>query len=224
MGIGNLDNVLTRYAAEGGDRRPNYTRLYFDAAPLRKPRTYALLSSFGDDSSNYLWRVLAAQEIMRLSRDDPKGLAHLAALDRDGGAVARRLYPDGAPDAKSGSGKPPAYLAAVGLRLTGEARTDFAPTPATLATLVYIGAGTLAISGQKPLIVRSAHGITLQIARRYRSGRHALAFQYMLDRLQAWNVIAWGRSESTIAIAVGPDAADKLPSASRMARDAVRKP
>jgi hypothetical protein len=224
MGMGNLDNVLDRYAAQGGDRRPSYTRLYFDSAPLRKPRAYDLLSSLGDDSSTYLWRVLAAREIMRLSRDDPEQLTRLAALDEDGGAGARRLYPDGAPDSNVDGSTPPAYGPAIGLRFAGDARTDFDPTPAALATLVYIGAGTLKISGQKPLIVTGARGISLQISRHYRSDRQALAFQYMLDRLQAWNLIAWGRGENTIAIVVGPDAADALPSASRMVRDATRKP
>jgi hypothetical protein len=223
MGMGNLDNVLTRYAAQGGDRRPSYTQLYFDTAPLRKPRAYELLSSLGDDSSTYLWRVLAAREIMRLYRDDPRQLARLAALDRSAGAGARRLYPEGAPATSADGGKrPPAYGPAVGLRFSDAAKSDFAPTQGALATLVYIGAGTRKISGQAPLIVTGAHGVRLEIARRYRSRRQALAFQYMLDRLQAWNLIAWGRGDTTIAIAVGADAGKVLPSASRLERDARR--
>jgi soluble lytic murein transglycosylase-like protein len=222
MGMGNLENVLSRYAAQGGASRPSYARLYFDTAPLRKPRAYQLLSSFGDDSSTYLWRVLAAREIMRLYRDDPLRLSRLAALDRSGGAGARRLYPNGAPATSVRLTRPPAYGPALGLRFSPAARSDFAPTPATLATLVYIGAGTRRISGRAPLIVTGAHGVSLEIARHYRGRRQALAFQYMLDRLQAANLIAWGRGDTTIAIAVGADAGKLLPPASRLARDARR--
>jgi hypothetical protein len=44
----------------------------------------------------------------------------------------------------------------------------------------------------------------------------------MLDRLQAWNLIAWGRAESTIAIVVGPDAAKVLPAPDKLRTDAAR--
>jgi hypothetical protein len=45
----------------------------------------------------------------------------------------------------------------------------------------------------------------------------------MLDRLQAWNLIAWGRGDSTLAIVVSPDAAKVLPAASKIASDALRR-
>src|SRR3954449_898219 len=48
MGLGNLQNVIARYKAQGGDEHPSYAKLYFDSAPLRHPRAYALLSSLGD--------------------------------------------------------------------------------------------------------------------------------------------------------------------------------
>jgi hypothetical protein len=220
MGMGNLDNVIARYG--GGD--PSYARLYFDSAPLHHPRAYGLLSSLGDDSSTYLWRVRAAQEIMRLSRNDLQKLDELAALDDEGGGGARRLFPDGVPDANSKTRKPPAWTTPLGLRLTAGARSNYAPEPATEAVLAYIGAGTKVISGQAPLVVRSAHGIRLDFARSYRSHKQALAFQYMLDRLQAWNLIAWGRVGETLAVVVGPDAKNVLPSAAQIARDAQRKP
>jgi transglycosylase-like protein with SLT domain len=224
MGMGNLENVLARYRAEDGDEHPTYTQLYFDSAPLHRPRTYALLSSFGDDSSTYLWRVNAAREIMRLSRDDPKQLAHLGALDRSAGAGARRLYPKGAPATQAKTKKPPTYPPAIGLRLTRGAKAGFAPDPGAAAVLAYIGAGTRRISGQAPLVVTSAHGVRLEITRRYRSPKQALALQYMLDRLQAWNLIAWGRGDTTLAIVAGPDATKVLPSADQIIRDAQRKP
>ena len=66
MGIGNLQDVLAAY----GDADASYTQVYFDATPNRHPRTYRLLSGLGDDSTTYLWRVLAAREIMRLYRED----------------------------------------------------------------------------------------------------------------------------------------------------------
>ena len=220
MGMGNLQNLLGRY----GDEHPSYARLYFDSTPLHKQRAYALLSSLGDDSSAYYWKVRAAREIMRLQRDDPKQLAHLAALDRSGGAGARRLYPDGPPSTETSKRNPPAYAAALGLRLIGDAKSDFAPDPGTESVLAYIGAGVRAISGVSPLTVTSAHGIRIEVSRRYRSRAQALAFQFMLDRLQAWNLIAWGRGERTLAIVVGTEATKTLPAASKLARDAQRKP
>lgn len=224
MGMGNLQNVMKRYAAQGGDEHPSYAKLYFDTAPLYRPRAYELLSSFGDDSSTYLWRVTAAKEIMRLSRDDPARLGKLAALDLTGGAGARRLYPGGAPNESAAAGKAPAYGPAIGLRFTGAAASDFAPDPGTLAALVYIGAGVRKISAQLPLTVTAAHGVRIEVSRHYRSRRQALAFQYMLDRLQAWNLIAWGRGGDTLAIVVGPEAAKVLPAAAKLVRDARRAP
>ena len=218
MGMGNLETILSRY----GDDDVSYTRLYFDSAPLRKPRAYALLNGLGDDSSTYFFKVRAAREIMHLYRADPRRLSRLAALDQEGGAGARRLYPGGAPDSSAKTRKPPAYGAAIGLRLTGDAQTDFAPDPAAEAVLVYLGTGARAISGVSPLTVTSAHGIRLEISRRYRSHEQALAFEYVLDRLQAWNLIAWGRGGSRLAIVVGPDAAKVLGSAAKLERDAKR--
>lgn len=222
MGMGNLKNILQRYASQGGDEKPSYARLYFDVSPLRKPRAYELLSSLGDDSSNYLWRVLAAQDIMRLSRDNASKLARLAALDREGGAGARRLFPGGAPQERTKAKKAPAYSRAIGLHFTGSAQRDFAPDRATLAVLLYIGAGTRTISGQLPLTITSAHGVRIEVSRGYRSERQALAFQFMLDRLQAWNLIAWGRGGKTLAIVVSPEAAKILPAPDRLLRDAQR--
>src|SRR4051812_43073042 len=183
MGMGNLQTILSRY----GDEQPSYARLFFDSAPMRKPRAYQLLSSLGDDSSTYYWKVRAAREIMQLYRKDPAKLGRLEGLDDTGGAGARRLYPDGVPDSHPKPRKPPRYLPALGLHLAASARADYAPDPATEAVLAYIGGGTKATSRQPPLRVRTPHGIRIAVSRRYRSERQALAFQFMLDRLQAWN-------------------------------------
>jgi hypothetical protein len=219
MGMGNLQTILSRY----GEDRPSYAKLFFDSAPMRKPAAYQLLSSLGDDSSNYYWKVRAAKAMMSLYRGDPKKLGRLEALDDEGGAGERRLYPDGVPDSESKKRTPPAYLARVGLRLSGSAPSDYAPDPWTESVLVYLGAGAKAISHQAPLTIRSAHGIRIDVSRRYTSRSQALAFEYLLDRLQAWNLIAWSRGGNTLAIVVGPDAAKVLGSAAKLARDAQRQ-
>jgi hypothetical protein len=234
MGMGNLETVLRRYAG-GASSQPiaklvagdklTYARLYFDTTPLRNARAYAFLSSLGDDSSTYLWRVLAAQQIMRLSRTDPAELARLAALQRAGGAPVRRLHPSGGVDvpATTAGGRPPPYTKRLGLRFLDQTAGTFAPKPEALAALVYIGAGTQDISGQAPLIVTRARGFGIEIARRYRSRRQALAFQFMLDRLQAWDLIAWSRAGRLIQIAVSGEVARLLPPAGQLAGDALRR-
>jgi hypothetical protein len=90
MGIGNLQQVLDRY--DGGKAVP-YVQLYFDTAPDRHPSAFDLLSSFGDQSSLYYWRVLGAVQIMRLWRTDRSALARLASLQGDADTNALVLHP-----------------------------------------------------------------------------------------------------------------------------------
>jgi Transglycosylase SLT domain len=90
MGIGNLAGVLGAY--DGGTPVP-YVQLYFDTAPDRHAAAYRLLSSFGDDSWTYYWRVLAAEQIMALYRSDPAALRRLAALETDAGSAEVVLHP-----------------------------------------------------------------------------------------------------------------------------------
>jgi hypothetical protein len=52
----------------------------------------------------------------------------------------------------------------------------------------------------------SPNGYSFQISRRYRSPAQAAAFQAVLDRLQALNLIAWSREPSAIDITVARDA------------------
>jgi hypothetical protein len=54
--------------------------------------------------------------------------------------------------------------------------------------------------------VLSSAGWTFQIARRYASHAQAEAFQALLDRLQALNLIAWARTIDTIDVTVASDA------------------
>ena len=99
--------------------------------------------------------------------------------------------------------------------------------PEALALLVYLGRGVQEMSRDAPLILTSTvrdegyqrllvgrnreatrgyslhtTGWTFDIERRYASREQALAFQFMLDRLQALNLIAWVREPSAIHMTV----------------------
>lgn len=89
MGIGNLERVLR---AHGGDDL-SYARLFFESTPLSHTEAYELLAGFGDDSSTYLWRVLAAREIMRLHRERPSELARLEDLHARKASAEEVLHP-----------------------------------------------------------------------------------------------------------------------------------
>jgi hypothetical protein len=219
MGIGNLQTVLRRY----GDTGVSYTRLYFDTAPLRHTSAHTFLSSLGDDSSTYFWRVQAAAQIMSLSRRSPAELSKLEALQRSAGAAARRLYPNGGVDtgANAGGGNPPGYAQRLGLRFTNTTKGAFAARQEALSTLLYLGYGTQVVSGQSPLIVTSARGSRFGIDRTYRSRRQALALEFFLNRLQAWNLIAWTRAGSRLDIVVSREASKLLPPPGQIARDAA---
>jgi hypothetical protein len=260
MGIGNLENVLRAYA--GGqtampvrrlvaDRGLSYARVYFDSSPLRHRGAWSLLSQFGDDSSNYYWKVLAAERIMQLYRADPAGLRRLSALQNARASAEEVLHPEGSTPVYGGPG---AIAVAVQARALVPLPNDpkryafridpllgqFAPKlhrrralyrhlrPEALALLAYMATGTRAIGGPaRPLSVTSAvrdqgyqrlvaaanieathgyslhtTGFTFDIRRAYSSRRQALAFQFMLDRLQAMNLIAWVREPEAIHVTV----------------------
>jgi soluble lytic murein transglycosylase-like protein len=108
--------------------------------------------------------------------------------------------------------------------------------PAALDVLLYIGRRVHELSGaRKPLILTSAvrdlryqrvlmrvnanaarsyslhtAGYAFDIARSYGSKRQANAFQYVLDRLTAANVVAYIREAAAIHVAVAADAPEKL--------------
>jgi hypothetical protein len=176
MGIGNLRSVLDAY--DGGASVP-YVQLYFDSAPDRHAKAYQLLSSFGDDSWTYLWRVLAAEQIMRLSRTNPGALKRLATLQVSAGSAAEVLHPPAqspefsGPDAVDRAYAShrlvplPANPAALGLAYAPGLGTvarhfGFSPAvyrglrPAALAVLSWIGSRVRALSGTAPLTVTSA--------------------------------------------------------------------
>ena len=61
-----------RAAPPTATSEPSYAQVYFDSTPARHPAVQRRLAAFGDDSSNYLWKLYAAREIMRLHREDPR--------------------------------------------------------------------------------------------------------------------------------------------------------
>jgi soluble lytic murein transglycosylase-like protein len=173
MGIGNLQNVVARY----GDDGASYAQLYFDASPDSHPEAYRLLYGLGDDSKTYYWRVLASAEVMRLYRDDREKLDRLAELQARSDSAEYVLHPDGPADGAE----------------TGTLR------PEASAVLAYIRNGVRKVSGVRaPLTVVHRRGFAFDIRRRYASDAQAQAFQYMLDRLQALDVIAWARRGNII--------------------------
>ena len=202
MGIGNLQQVLGAY----GDSEASYPQLYFDASPDRHPRAYRLLAGLGDDSKTYYWRVLASREVMRLYRDNRAKLDRLAELQSGSDSGELVLHP---PDRTKSFESQEDIDAATA---DGELRPvrGGALRPEAYALLAYIRDAVQNVSGVKtPLkvtrTVRSdggihATGFAFDVSRTYANGRQAEAFQFMLDRLQALNVIAWTRDARTIHI------------------------
>jgi hypothetical protein len=247
MGVGNLQGALAAY----GDDDVPYAQLYFDSTPLRHARAWRRLAVLGDDSSTYLWRVMAAREIMRLYREDPGELARRADLHSRKNSAEEVLHPR---STTPPYGDPAAVvraltegelreldreaLAGFGIAVdprmgelagrVGQSRRLYrALRPQALRVLEVIGAGTRAISRTRPLTVTSTvrdaryqrvlvsrnreatrnfslhtTGWTFDIARDYRSGAQAQAFQFMLDRLTALDMIAWVREPGAIHVTV----------------------
>lgn len=108
--------------------------------------------------------------------------------------------------------------------------------PAALSVLVELAAGTRRIAGDRaPLTITSTvrdqryqerlasgnpeathafsvhtTGWSFDVLRRYANGRQARAFQFMLDRLQALNLITWVREPAAIHVTVAPDAGELI--------------
>ena len=177
MGIGNLQRVLSLYGASDIP----YAQLYFDSTPLNHASAWRFLYGLGDDSSTYLWRLLAAKRLMKLYRTDRTALSKV---------VADTFPPPPGP----ARGLTPGH----GLRFPKGAA--LAPRAASVAET--IGADVQRISGTAPLTIRSAKDGTFYVSRRYRSRRQAVAFQFMLDRLSALSLIDWGRRFDLVAVQV----------------------
>jgi hypothetical protein len=255
MGMGNLESVLRAYGSEPGDEDVSYTQVYFDSTPQHNAAAQRKLASFGDDSSNYLWKLGAAREIMRLSRDDAGELARLEAAQTAKASAEEVLHPPGSttrfttPEQlqKAWDDKDivafPDQERVTGLRrdprmgeLAARRSLYRGLRPEALATALYIGAQARALSGEAPLIVTSTvrdeayqrrlvarnreatrnyslhtTGWAFDIARRYRSKRQALAFQFVLDRLQTLDAIAWVREPGAIHVTAAPEGKALLP-------------
>ena len=187
MGIGNLEGALRAYAEDEETPMPevvrsealSYARLFFDSTPLLHAEAHDRLARLGDDSATYLWRVLAAREIMRLHREDPIELARLQRLHEAKASAEEVLHPpattavfdrpedvvrarrDGLLVAiePSLAGRHVSVSAGMGelaRRLGVQRETYRALRPEALAVLAYIGLGAEAISDESPLTVTSA--------------------------------------------------------------------
>jgi hypothetical protein len=255
MGMGNLESVLRAYGSEPGDEDVSYTQVYFDSTPQHNAAAQRKLASFGDDSSNYLWKLGAAREIMRLSRDDAGELARLEAAQTAKASAEEVLHPPGSttrfttPEQlqKAWDDKDivafPDQERVTGLQrdprmgeLAAKRSLYRGLRPEALATALYIGAQARALSGDAPLIVTSTvrdeayqrrlvarnreatrnyslhtTGWAFDIARRYQSKRQALAFQFVLDRLQTLDAIAWVREPGAIHVTAAPEGKALLP-------------
>jgi hypothetical protein len=195
MGIGNLETVIRDYAEQGGldtqgksvgeivaDNDLSYAQLYFDTSPLTHQKAYDVLASFEDDSPTYLWRVLAARQIMSGWHDDRSSLSDLATLYTNKATSEEVFHPqeetrtfDDPGELQDGldSGelvaipKGPEYCYRVGPQLgeltkqLGVDRSLYeALRPEALATLIYMTSRVQAITGKHSakddLIVTSA--------------------------------------------------------------------
>jgi hypothetical protein len=264
MGIGNLESVLRAYLGNRSGVPINmlvsqaglsYAQVYMDSTPLRHQAAYRILSRFGDESPNYYWKVLAAQQIMRYFRQDRPQLELLAGLHAEKASAEDVLHP-GSQTKTFGD---PASLADAeskreivpipdnpmrfGFRVhpgMGQLASKIGQQPSlyrglrpeALHLLAYLAQGVRRISGQSaPLTITSTvrdasyqrllirqgpeatrtyslhtSGFAFDVLRRYRGRGQALAFQFMLDRLQALNLIAWVRESQAIHIAVSSKA------------------
>jgi hypothetical protein len=267
MGMGNLEGVLRAYGVEPGDQNVPYTQIYFDSSPIRHAKAYLKLSAFGDDSSNYLWKLGAAERIMQLSRHDTGKLAALQAAQTAKASAEEVLHPPGTtprfttpaelqkawqeeqlvafPDNPRVTGlQPDRSMGQLAAKLGKPAALYQGLRPEALATALYVGAEVRALSGESPLIVTSTvrddeyqkklvaqnkeatrnyslhtTGWAFDIARDYRSKVQAKAFQFVIDRLQVLDAIAWVREPDAIHITAAPEGKALLPLLKRVQTD-----
>ena len=104
MGIGNLTTVIDTYVAPRARARTtwrtverydlSWPRLYYDSSPTQNPRTWDLLTTLGDDSRHYLFKVLASREILRMARNDPDELERQNELQTAKASAEEVLRPE----------------------------------------------------------------------------------------------------------------------------------
>src|SRR3954447_6565447 len=139
---------------------------------------------------------------MRAYRAHPQQLQTVAderGLDESGADTLLANAPQGGLRTLAGAPRDTSLVVAPTLALRPEAA----------ALALYMAAQVRAISAARTLRVTGAHdgGWSFDVSRRYASHRQALAFQYVLDRLQVLNVIAWSRTAHTIRVTAARDAA-----------------
>jgi Transglycosylase SLT domain len=103
MGIGNLESVIRSYLGVsdadsiGGlvaAERLSYAQLYFDSGPDRHGEAYRMLRGFGDESADYLWKVMGSEEIMRGYRRDPDELERTSDLANQKATLEEVFHPE----------------------------------------------------------------------------------------------------------------------------------
>ena len=188
MGIGNLENVISAYvgkenaggsiAATVAQNEVDYARLYFDSSPQNQPAAYELLAGFGDDSSLYLWRVLASKGILEDFRRDPTDLEADVILATQKATLEETYHPEGETEVFEAPGdiadatddgelvRVPSDPS-LGFKIASQAgelaeELDQDPElyrvlrPEALAALTYLAGKVRAVSGEsKPLTVTS---------------------------------------------------------------------
>ena len=177
MGIGNLESVIEAYGGDSEDL--SYAQLFFDSAPDLNPEAYEILSGFADDSSLYLWRILASERIMRHWRGDRDRLERTAELATQKATLEELYHPEGENEVFDDDGEvegatdegallplPPEggpgwavdeQTGELAPRLEREPELYRALRPEALATLAFIGATVERLSeAEEPLRVTSA--------------------------------------------------------------------
>jgi len=267
MGIGNLESVIERYVAP---RRParttratvaryglSWAQLYYDSSPTRNPRTWRLLTELGDETRHYLFKVLAAREILRLAREDPEELERVIALQTEKASAEELLRPESRhPPYEDGRDLREAY--------EDEELVPLPDEPRRFGYRIGAGMGSLARRVDQPRILyrglrREALACLLYIAKEYRliagkawrplkvtstvrdlpyqqeliatnvqatrefslhttgfaidiaKPRAADGLRFLLERLQALDVIAWVEEPGAFHLTAGREARAFLP-------------
>jgi soluble lytic murein transglycosylase-like protein len=188
MGIGNLESVIREYLDAGDDARVadlvaaedlSFAQIYFDSTPSRHGSAYDLLTGFGDESSDYFWKVRASQQILSAWRKDPGALQSLADLANEKATLEEVFHPEQETEVFDDAGAIEAEIREGGLTVLPYARSlgwvtdkdlgEFAEEldqeaglyaalkPEALATLSYLAGIVRNESGSsRPLKVTSA--------------------------------------------------------------------
>ena len=103
MGIGNLETAIRSFTG-ASQKTPiaevvasgelSYAELYFDSGPSDHAETYEFLSGLGDESSQYLWKVRASEEILESYRSDPEALDATAELATAKATMEEVFHPE----------------------------------------------------------------------------------------------------------------------------------